>query len=96
MKGADNDLALRLELGIPQEMVWLARETKRGLERADYLALHKANLTMLDAMVSLDEQKLVEIVPSAVKRVRIREALVKVAERRKPALGEHPMPRAPA
>jgi helicase len=90
-----DDLALRLELGIPQAMVWLARETKRALDRADYLAIYKANLTTLDAMASFDEHKFLVVVPSAAKRERIREAVVKVAERRKPDLGEHPMPRAP-
>jgi len=46
--------------------VWLARETKRALERSDYLALHKAELTTLDALVSSDEQALMRIVSSMV------------------------------
>jgi helicase len=90
-----DDLALQLELGIPQEIVWLARETKRGLDRSDYLALRKASLTTLDALVRGDERELMRVLPSPVKRARIREALVKVAERQKPVLGELPMPTAP-
>src|SRR5207253_992439 len=39
--GEIDQLSTRLELGIPADILWLAKQAKRGLERGDYLAFRR-------------------------------------------------------
>jgi len=95
--GEIDDLVTRLELGIPQDVLWLAREAKRGLERGDYLALRRTGLNSVEALDESDDAALAEVVNSESKRRRIRKAVdvVKALARARTAKDELPMPTPP-
>jgi len=68
-------IIMRLELGIPADLLWLATELKRGVERGDYLSLKHAGLVSADAIDAADETVLASVVHSVVTRKRIRDAV---------------------
>jgi helicase len=90
-----DDLTIQLELGIPEDIAWLGRETKRALERGDYLALRRGHLSTFDALLAVDETTLRGVVDSQLKRSVIRKALTKIAASRKPPPVDLPMPAVP-
>jgi helicase len=89
-----DQLSTRLELGVPHDMLWLAGETKRGLERGDYLSMRRAGLTSMESIRSFDETKLAKVIPSEMKRKRIREAVQTIMRAQKASSdnGTLPMP----
>lgn len=70
-----DELSMRLEIGLPTEILWLAAKLKRGLERGDYLALRRAGLVTLDALHASDDATLTRVIGSATKRKGIRKAV---------------------
>ena len=65
---ADRDeLSTRLEIGIPKDVVWLARLLKRALERGDYLSLRRAQLTTVGTLDNCEEKVLMNVIQSAAK-----------------------------
>ncbi len=90
-----DDLNTRLELGIHSDMIYLARQVKRGLERGDYLALKRAGLTTVEAFEGLDDEAFVRVINSDAKRQLVRHAIDKLKAAR-PALSDAlPMPTPP-
>ena len=89
-------LAVRLELGIPEEMVWLGSEVRRDLARGDYLKLRRARLTTLETIDTVNHSSLSQIIGNDHKAERIRDAVEKLKESKESKL-EHeddlPMPR---
>jgi replicative superfamily II helicase len=57
-----DDLALRLELGLPHAVLPLARVVGARLTRAQYLSLLRAGATDLEAAKALDHQQLVGLI----------------------------------
>jgi hypothetical protein len=86
-------LITRLELGIPPEILWLADVVKRGLERGDYLGLHRANLSTLEALDRVDDVRLASVLKSDVKVRRVRDAIVRTNSSQSAETGDLPMPR---
>lgn len=76
--GEVDQLSSRLELGIPQDILWLAKEVKRGLERGDYLALRRAGLKTIEAIEVEDDDALERIVNSKSKLQQIRGAIERI------------------
>ena len=72
-------LAVRLELGIPEEMVWLGSEVRRDLTRGDYLKLRRAGLTTLETIDSVSHSSLSRIIGNDHKAKRIRDAVEALA-----------------
>jgi replicative superfamily II helicase len=92
-----DELSSRLELGVPKDIVWLANALKRNLERGDYIALRRARLVTLEALVASDDAILKQLLPSLNKRQRIREAVEKIRslqEKQKADDALLPMPKA--
>jgi len=89
-----DELSARLELGIPRDISWLAVETKRRLERGDYLALIRASLISIDLVEQCDEASLTRVIISETKRRHIRDAVERIrhAEQRNNQHGALPMP----
>jgi helicase len=77
--GNVDDINVRLELGIPNDMLWLARQAKRGLERGDYLALKREGLVSPEAIETGDAAALTRAVRSEAKRTLIRAAIASLA-----------------
>jgi helicase len=73
--GNVDDIHVRLELGIPNDMLWLARQAKRSLERGDYLALKREGLASPEAIEAGDDAALTRAVKSEVKRSIVRAAV---------------------
>jgi replicative superfamily II helicase len=71
-------LSLRLEIGIPSDMLWLASETKRGIDRGDYLALRRVGINSPDLLNACDDAALAQMVSSEEKRQRIRAAVAAI------------------
>lgn len=87
--GADADvLSLRLELGIPGEVVWLAQELRRGFDRGDYLALVREGLASPDSLAAADPSVLQGMFPDPTKRSRLQTALERIAARNETSLSE--------
>jgi replicative superfamily II helicase len=78
LRGNIDTLGIQLELGIPGDVLWLARETRRGLERGDYLALKREGLSSLEALQAVDDQRVFQILRSKTKVGRIREAIKRI------------------
>jgi hypothetical protein len=76
--GEVDQLSSRLELGIPRDILWLAKEVKRGLERGDYLALRRAGLSSIEAIKAEDDVALERIVNSKPKLRQIRAAVERI------------------
>jgi helicase len=76
--GEVDDLSSRLELGIPQDILWLAKEVKRGLERGDYLAMRRAGLKTIEVIETADDDAVASIVTSESKIGYIREAIKRI------------------
>jgi helicase len=85
-------LSLRLEIGIPSDMLWLARDTKRSLERGDYLALRKAGINSAETVAQVDETALAKVINSEAKRLRIRAAVQAIKHAVHATEDELPMP----
>ena len=51
-------LSGRLEIGIPGDIVWLAKEAERELDRGDYLALRKAGLNDINILATQEDDVL--------------------------------------
>ena len=67
-----DELAIRLEFGIPVEMVALADAYGAGLTRGDYLALHRAGLLDVGAIEASSDDDLAELLtPAALAHVRV-------------------------
>ena len=65
-------LAIRLEFGVPAEMVAVASAYGTDLTRGDYLALYRVGLLDVAAIAALPDEDLAELLsPAAVERVRI-------------------------
>jgi len=73
----------RLELGIPEDIYWLAEELKRNLERGEYLALRRLNLTSIEVLEKSDEAEIKRAVGSKAKIQLIREAIAAIKTRNK-------------
>lgn len=73
--GEVDQLSSRLELGIPKDILWLAKECKRGLERGDYLAMRRSGAMTIEAIEGIDDDALMNIVRDKTKLRRIREAI---------------------
>ena len=86
-------LATRLELGIPEDIVWLAGEVKRGLERGDYLNLRRAGLTSVEVIEAVDESYLLEVIGSENKVRSVRDALEALKEAKSADVEDLPMPK---
>jgi helicase len=86
-------LGTRLELGIPREVLWLAKVVKRGLERGDYLGLHRAGLSTLEALDRIDDARLVSVLGSEAKVRRARDAVAKTKLQQSVETNDLPMPR---
>jgi replicative superfamily II helicase len=71
-----DNLVVRLELGIPAGAVPLGQILHRFLERADYLALARANLLTPEAIKAASEEELLDVISAPAKV----QALKKVAE----------------
>ena len=69
-----DELLVRLELGITASMVPLARVVHRRLDRADYLALERANLSSPEAITAVTDDALLSIVRVPVKVLALRSA----------------------
>lgn len=70
------DLMTRLELGVSQEHLSLARHFGNRLSRSDYLALHNAGVTDIDRLAK--EPKVIDVaISESRKRIVIRESLQK-------------------
>jgi hypothetical protein len=87
-----DELNVRLELGIPSDVMWLASSLKRGLERGDYLNLRRAGLSDIDALEGADDATLARAVPNKSKVRRIREAIVEMRSRKPLSVDDLPMP----
>jgi hypothetical protein len=57
--GAVDDLALQLELGVPKDVLPLARDLGAELTRGDYLALHRSGLVDWAHVKSARDEQLV-------------------------------------
>ena len=86
-------LAIRLELGISENMVWLATELGRDLARGDYLKLRRAELTTLETIDSVDHSSLIEIIGNEHKATRIRDAVEAIKESKSENQDDLPMPK---
>ncbi|HEY2933111.1 MAG TPA: DEAD/DEAH box helicase [Acidobacteriota bacterium] len=87
-----DQLSIRLELGIPVDMLWLAKELKRSLERGDYLALRRAGLTTVEAIDAADKSALARVITGDVKIKRIREAIERIKQAKPVNTDDLPMP----
>jgi ATP-dependent DNA helicase len=71
---------LRLELGVPAELVDLIVATRAELSRASWLALHTAGLTSVDSIKDADEADLARTLGSKIKAAQLRAAAVAASE----------------
>ena len=91
-------LSVRLELGIPEGLLWLGSIVGRELDRGDYLALQRVGATTPDTLFGKSDEELLECLGSKEKVVAIRGAkeeteATKAQIEMEAAL---PMPRGPA
>lgn len=71
-----DELSIRLEFGVPGEMVELARHFGAVLTRGEYLALHSAGIHSVDAIRRIDNHELDRLVGSRTSNVA-RQALAR-------------------
>jgi hypothetical protein len=74
-------LMIQLELGVPAAMVPLAKYATARLGRGDYLALHTAGLSSVDALATSKDSDLQAIVGDQKKVRVIRESEARIHER---------------
>ncbi len=92
-------LLVRLELGVPEHAIPLARAARRQLERGDYLALLRENLVSADAIRAAKDERLLLVLRDPRKLASLRAAAEGMnGARERELLSEEqlPMPKAPA
>jgi hypothetical protein len=72
-----DELRVQLELGVPQEIVDLARLAGSRLVRADYLRLLRAGLTNEPALSACSDERLASILQDLGKASILRASLAK-------------------
>lgn len=64
-------LSVQLELGIPQDLLWLASGMKRDLDRGEYLSLYRAGLRDAASLAATDAEALVQYIRDKTTRRRV-------------------------
>jgi helicase len=91
-----DDLATRLEIGIPADILWLAKEAKRGLERGDHLALRRNHVASAQDLRTLSDDALLQIIESNARIKRIKDSLNRAKATTERGDDDLPMPTPPA
>lgn len=87
--------SIQLELGVPSDIVWLARVTKRSLSRGDYLSLRKKGWVSREALVGVAPDEIERLLGSKTKAGAIADALLATAAPATQAPAVLPMPAPP-
>ena len=93
--GRVDGIAIQLELGIPEEMAWLAKVVKRSLTRGEYLALFKAGVTCASQVVELETEVTERLLPNKRRRDVVLAAVVEILGVPSRGDEELPMPAPP-
>lgn len=90
-------LTIRLELGIPENLVWLGEITGRSLERGDYLNFLRANIVTSEDLLKTEEEILIKILknPGKIKTIQAVKKFLADEKVKEIADGTLPMPRVP-
>lgn len=90
-----DDLAVQLELGVPPEIVWLARLTKRAVARGEYLALNRSGLNDANRLLTAEPEVIERLLPNPMARRSILDAAARVVETPTVPASSLPMPAPP-
>ena len=88
-------ITIQLELGIPPEVVWLARVVRRTLTRGEYLALFRAGVTRASEVVELEAEIVERLLPDKQRRDLVLAAAAEVLGSRSSGDEKLPMPSSP-
>ena len=91
-----DSVTIQLELGIPVEMMWLAKVMKRTLSRGEYLALFKTGITEPSRVVDLGSDAMERLLPNQRRRGLVIGAATKLLASASSGDEKLPMPTPPS
>jgi hypothetical protein len=90
-----DELNARIEIGLPKQMVPLAKRIKRGLDRGDYLRLQRAKLTDPQDIMAAEDSILATLLNNKNKVRLVKEAASAIIADMQADNGALPMPKPP-